>query len=366
MGGRAAPFRAHYWYDVPLLILSTTPWLFFTISGYVITRPFVDRLLTGRQLPATVPYALRRALRIFPLYVVALSAVIAINGTNGTKGWQLPFHYLLLQNLIPGQQQALFSVSWTLTIEVLFYASVPLLAAAVRGRGRTVAAERLAAVVLVSWLVSIGFTVIADLQGDGQIGLWLRGSAPAMWQTFCPGIMLAVVPHLRSPAWRRWLVDFPRRPAAIAVGVLAFAIGSTLFSYAPLRFGVVDYQVMFDANRPLFAVAYGLLIALAIRSRPWSGEGSWLFRLGLISYGVYLIHPVIEDLLLRKDLVPVPHGTFAALVVNSLCVAVPTVLLALASWRWFEQPAIELGRRLGDLWRGRFRAVIAPMAEPPL
>jgi peptidoglycan/LPS O-acetylase OafA/YrhL len=86
LGGRVAPIRAVYWYDVPLINLSSGVWLFFGISGYVITRPFVDRLVDGRPLPATVPYALRRGLRIFPLYWVALTAAIAIGGSAGTRG----------------------------------------------------------------------------------------------------------------------------------------------------------------------------------------------------------------------------------------------------------------------------------------
>ena len=86
LGGRAIPVRAERWYDVPLLQTVTGVWLFFAISGYVISKPFVDRLLTGRPLPELVPYALRRALRIFPLYWIALLAVIALAGAGPMAG----------------------------------------------------------------------------------------------------------------------------------------------------------------------------------------------------------------------------------------------------------------------------------------
>jgi peptidoglycan/LPS O-acetylase OafA/YrhL len=362
LGGRVAPVRAQHWYDVPLINLATGVWLFFAISGYVITRPFVDRLLTDQPLPAAVPYALRRALRIFPLYWISLTVLIAIDGSTGTRAWQFPFHYLLLNNLIPGRQQALFPAAWTLTLEVLFYIAVPLVAAAVRRARPALTAEQLAAIVLASWLLSIAFTVTADLQGDGQTGLWLRGSFPAMWQMFCPGIMLAIAPHLKHSPWRRWVVDFPRRRVAIAAGAAALLIGAALFADAPLRFGVVVYQLLFDASRPLFAVGYGLVVAAAIRSRPWGDAAPWLLRLGVASYGIYLIHPVIAALLLRVGLAPVPHNTLAGFVANLVCLLVLTVLVALAGWRWLEQPSIELGRRLGTEWSARR---VKTVALPP-
>lgn len=353
LGGRVAPLRAQHAYDVPLINLASGVWLFFAISGYVISRPFVDRLVAGEPLPATVPYALRRGLRIFPLYWVALTAVIAIDGIADTRGWQLPLHYLLLNNLVPGRQQALFPAAWTLTLEVLFYACVPILAAAARGRGRAVSAERLAALVLASWALSVAFTAFADLQGDGQTGLWLRGLLPAMWQMFCPGILLAVAPHLRPGRWRRWLVELPRTRAAAGAGAAALLAAGALYAEAPLRYGVIAYQLLFDFSRPLFAIGYGLLIAAAVRSPPWGERARWMLGLGGASYGIYLIHPVIAEALLRYGDVPEHRNTVAAFVLNTACLAALTIPLALASWSWFEQPAIALGRRLGALWQER-------------
>ncbi len=48
LGGRGVPVKAVYAYDVGLNALASGVWLFFAISGYVISRPFVDRLLDGR------------------------------------------------------------------------------------------------------------------------------------------------------------------------------------------------------------------------------------------------------------------------------------------------------------------------------
>lgn len=346
LGGRNPPVRAQHIYDVPLLTLATGVWLFFAVSGYVIGRPFVDRLLGVSPLPALGAYARRRAARIYPLYWIALTAVIAIAGSAGTVGWQYPVHYLLLNNLIPGRQEALFPAAWTLTLEALFYLALPLLVLALRARWPRPTPERVAGWIVASWGLSIAFTAVADLQGDSQTGLWLRGSLPAMWQMFCPGLLLAVVPHLRDSRFRRWLVDAGgARPPVALLGIAAAVLvpAAVLGAAAPLRYGVVDYQLLTDASRPLFAIGYGLILALAIAAPPWRAR--WPLALGLASYGIYLLHPVVAGLLTRWGLVPVAHDTLAAFVVNALVLALLTIPLALASWHWLERPLVELAAR---------------------
>jgi len=176
LGGRAVAVKARHGYDVPLITLATFVWLFFAISGYVITRPFVDRLLRGERLPCLGDYARRRAARIFPLFWLALSAQLVIAGGQGTRAWEYPVHYLLLNNLVPGRQGALFSVAWTLTLEALFYAVVPVLAIAVRRRRPEASAGWLARAVLVSWALSCSWTPAGRCSVSGTGCCWRRRS----------------------------------------------------------------------------------------------------------------------------------------------------------------------------------------------
>jgi peptidoglycan/LPS O-acetylase OafA/YrhL len=353
LGGRVLPVKAHYWWDVPVLSTATGVWLFFGISGYVIARPFVDRLLEGRPLPALVPYALRRVLRIYPLYWISLTVVILVTSVVGTSAWEYVVHYALLQNLVPGRQQALFSVAWTLTLEVIFYAAVPLLAFSLSRRRPT--PERLAAMVLVSWAASILFTMFADLQGGGKVGLWLRMWFPSMWQMFCPGILLAIAPHLRAPAWRRWLVELPATRLAYAVIGATFVVGALDSADAPLRFGVVGYQLIVDLSRPVLAVCFGLVLAAAIRMRPVRAR--WALQLGLASYGIYLLHAVLLEFFFfnrqGRDLVPLRHDAVGPYAVHLAFLAALTIPLALASWHWLERPSMRLARTLGTRWQAR-------------
>jgi peptidoglycan/LPS O-acetylase OafA/YrhL len=340
LGGRAIPIKARYWYDVPLITLATGVWLFFAISGYVIGRPFVDALVRGEPLPGLRSYAVRRMVRIYPLYWIALTAVIALDGGQGTRGWQYVVHYLLLNNLVPGRQGALFSVAWTLTLEVLFYVALPGLALAIRAWHPSSPATWLARAVLLSWALSIAFTEIADLQGDGQTGLWLRGSLPAMWQMFCPGLLIAIAPQLPQGRLRALLVTLPRRSRVWpVVAVAAIVPGALLGAAAPLRFGIPVYQLLVDASRPLFAVGYGLVLAAAIAAP--AGRERLAPVLGVASYGIYLLHPVIAALLQRLGIVAARGESAGAFVVNAIVLAGLTIALALLSWHWLERPLLR-------------------------
>lgn len=359
LSGRVVPLRAERWYDVLLLTGGSGVWLFFAISGYVISKPFIDRLVSGRPLPELVPYALKRSLRIFPLYWVTLTAVIAVAGAGITAFWHYPVHYALLHNLVPGRQGSIFSVAWTLTLELLFYIAVPILALALRRWGGAVSAERLATLVSGSFMASVLFTVGAGMSGtDLDGGVWLRGSLPAMWQMFCPGILLAIAPHLEVGSWRRVVVEWPKSRAALAVGAVALGVAVVLATLAPRRFGIEWYQVFNDAARPFFALAFGILIAAAMRSRPWGrGRTRFILHLGLVSYGVYLLHAVLIELLLgpAQQLLPLPREGLLAYIVHLMLLAGLTTLVATASWRFFEQPFIRLAGTLSERWRGRSR-----------
>ena len=89
-----------------------------------------------------------------------------------------------------------------------------------------------------------------------------------MWQMFCPGLMLALVPQLAPGRVREALVrPQPRRAVWWLPVSLSLTGGAVLAATAPLRFGIDIYQLLVDAARPLFAVGYGLIVAAAIADR---------------------------------------------------------------------------------------------------
>lgn len=357
LGGRRVPTHAEHWYDVFVMSTVSGVWLFFAISGFVISKPFIDRLIAGRPLPEIVPYAIRRAFRIFPLYWVALTAVILIAGAGATRPWQYVAHYALLHNLVPGRQGSIFSVAWTLTLEVLFYIAVPILAALIRSRYRAISAERLATLIVVSAVLSVAFTALGDMFGLSQTGLWLRTTLPATWQMFCVGMLLAVAPHLKPGSWKRWLVEVPSTRIATLAAIPILVVASLMLSVVPFRFGYKTYLLITDGSRPFFAIGFGLVLAYAVQSGPWfARRGRFLLRLGLISYGIYLLHAVALQALLTdwgKRFIPLHERGPLPYVVHIVYLAGLGIALAAVSWRWLETPCIAAGLRLSERWRNR-------------
>jgi peptidoglycan/LPS O-acetylase OafA/YrhL len=360
LGGRPIPLQAEHWYDAVSVQTATGVWLFFAISGFVISRPFVAALVEGGPLPPLVPYAIRRVLRIYPTYIVALLATVAVVGWIGPK--RLVLHGLLLHNLVPGRQGAVLSVAWTLTVEVLFYAAVPVVAAAVRWRwgARPVAAGWLVGAVLVTWAASILWTALGAFADDETISVWLRQVFPSMWGSFCPGILLAVMTstlRTEQPSLLRRLddlLDAPRRATLVAAGVGLVAAG--LNAYAIDLSHLSSSLVVYDLARPLFAVTYGIVVGLAMRAPAWRGPvGARLQWVGEISYGVYLFHGVLMYWLISdhaSGFMPLGNGP-VGYVLHVLFLLGITLPLAWASYRFVERPLLGSARRLGERFARR-------------
>ncbi|CAA9482029.1 MAG: hypothetical protein AVDCRST_MAG85-732 [uncultured Solirubrobacteraceae bacterium] len=325
-------------------------WLFFALSGYLIGAPFVRALADGSPLPRLGRYALRRGARILPAYWLALAVVLVVVPPVTLDWWQLPLHGALLHNLVPGEGQALFFVAWTLGIEALFYAFVPLGALAVRrARGpRPIDASSLMAGIGVLWGLSIAWSVWAAraYPGEGVAAVEnadaFRLSLPALLSAFCPGLLLIVAERAR-PRRYAWLAARPGVAVALAV---PFAVGGMLLFAA-------SSSVVFDLSHQLWSVAAGLVVLAALESPPRR-----LLRLvaplGLVSYGLYLWHYVallvLRDLELSVQAGPVSWPVRIALL---LAISLP---FAVASWLLVERPLLRRTAR----WR---RVPRAPVAE---
>ena len=129
--------------------------VFFALSGFLIYLPFMYRILDARPLPSIRDYARGRIFRVYPAYIVIfLIANFALSGlflSNAMETMQpgkdtgtgmivdplrILLHLSLLQNYFPGELQTGINSSWTLTIEITFYALLPLLSLAALRVGR--------------------------------------------------------------------------------------------------------------------------------------------------------------------------------------------------------------------------------------
>lgn len=345
--------------------------LFFVLSGYLISGPFVRALVGGRATPDLGRYALRRACRILPAFWVALAATAlllpAAPGGTGASGvehwWQLPVHALLLQNLVPGQVQSLLKVDWTLENELLFYLLVPLGAwAAARSTRRRTTPERLAAMAAAVWAAS-GLTAFAA----DQVAPFTTGSViarytlPSVVGLFCPGIIVAVA---LTPAGRRAggipgavnrLLARPRLTLASASALTVIGLVAWQASGSTTR-----RPYFLDVRWQLFAAACGLVLGVMVTHGGRVHRFSRLLApIGLVSYGIYLWHTIVIRVLSSTGFhLSAVHGSGTGLLVNAALVLGLTLVPATVSYRLVERPALR--------WSGRRslrpRASLAPIA----
>lgn len=123
------------WYGGFISHLNVGITLFFLISGFLLYRPYARAHLRGGPLPSIAWYARRRVLRIVPAYWVALTVLACWPGLEGvfTKEWWV--YYDFAQSYQFRWAFSGIEPTWSLSVEVAFYALLPFLGLALRSAG---------------------------------------------------------------------------------------------------------------------------------------------------------------------------------------------------------------------------------------
>jgi peptidoglycan/LPS O-acetylase OafA/YrhL len=146
--------------------------LFFFLSGFLMDRTFA-------QEPRLIPYIVRRSFRILPMYWVSIAAIFLLD-----PSWTV-FNVVTNAFFVAPvvHTPRMSGVYWTLYIEVVFYALVPLLWYLGR-RAIVLAPYFLIAIYVISWLAEVKisaapFYVVYCLAGM-QLGAWRRNALSGM------------------------------------------------------------------------------------------------------------------------------------------------------------------------------------------
>jgi peptidoglycan/LPS O-acetylase OafA/YrhL len=317
--------------------------IFFSLSGYLIAGPFLRALVDGRPLPRISSYFVRRAARIYPAYWIAFAAVlILLWPAGGVRPYQFPVHLVLLQSSWPayGEPTGIFFVAWTLGVEAAFYVFVPLAALVLRAvhptRWRP---GRLAAVVIAGGVASAVWTYIAGTTFGGAgslLHLWAQIGLQDWLYAFAPGMVVALAATAGADGalWRgfRRLMATPwlTLPAAAALWGLAYAMERSSSVGLALNDQVV------------FVLASGLLLGTLVVAGPWiTPIVRVLAPIGLISYGIYLWHDIVVQVIWQHTSIGLRGGP-AAWLGDCVIVAVITLPLATLSWFAVERPSMRL------------------------
>lgn len=282
--------------------------LFFVISGFVLYLPYAS----GERRLDLASFAAARFLRIFPAWWTAV--IVAGLVTGITWGWANLGQLALLQ-LWWAPEHDPVPQGWSLSAELVFYASLPLLVWAF-------ARYRAARVPMLLALISVGWLVAVPLYQDHRV------FTPLTWiDQFAFGMLAAIV-VTRGVRVRWWV--------AVAALVLAAWILSLEKSSAPAPYGY-PFPSLAAA---CFAVAVAWLATSSFRvprAFVWTGT---------VSYGVYLWHLPLLAMAVDGWLWDLPDP------VELLLVAAASLVLGWLSWRIVEQPALRQRHRVTALVRG--------------
>jgi peptidoglycan/LPS O-acetylase OafA/YrhL len=291
--------------------------IFFVLTGFLLFRPWVRAAVAGSAPPNLTRYARHRVRRILPGYVLTVLAVFALYtvftpGPNPGQTWYGLVRYLTFTQIYTDDYlitllQTGLSQTWSLAVEVAFYAVLPGLAYLLLRTGwrprRTLAALMALATITPLWLLATNAEFLPN-----SAGMWL----PAHLASFAGGMALAVLEVTGARC---------RATAAISLAVVLYLAVSTMdTASAPVTKALAYAAIATLVVAPIALNDLGWYpTLLSTRPMVWLGE---------ISYEVFLLHvpimAVTTYLVLRW---PLFTGSLPGLLAATLALTIPAAWL---------------------------------------
>ena len=335
--------------------------VFFLISGFLLYRPYVAAAAKGLPPPAWRRYARRRFLRIAPAYWVALTVLAIGPGLFGvfTGDWWV--YYGLLQpypiyDPVAACARELLSCgiapTWSLSVEVAFYAALPIYAVVVRRlTAKAGPTARMWADVALLAVLAIASLALRLTLLDRPALWWAYSTIATNFVWFALGMAVAVLSV--AVDHRRTIRAAPRFP--VRLDAVAWGAAVALYCLLSLRL-LPPTAASTGLNRSQHVVehlgmgAVALLVLLpAVFGARTPGLlsrflGNRVFAwLGRISYGIFLWHfPIMFYVADAGGADWLPGNPFISLSAATLLVTVP---LAAMSFYLVEKPLIRWSRR---------------------
>lgn len=260
--------------------------LFFVLSGFLITGILLDTREAPNYLGA---FFIRRVLRIFPLYFGALALFLVLLPAAGLTppGWgehQL-WYWVYLANWTQAYEGGSLPHFWSLAVEEQFYVLWPFVVLGLGPRPLLRACVVLAGMSLAVRAAMVAAGVLPEaiyMFTTSRIDALLLGGAAACLLRLPGG----------TPAWAA-------RPRTLWVFALALGAAGFVATKAYPRTTPLGQTVGYSILALVFAATILALFQEA-RSPSWLGRllsSPPLRALGLYSYGMYVFHKPLHDLI---------------------------------------------------------------------
>jgi peptidoglycan/LPS O-acetylase OafA/YrhL len=306
--------------------------LFFVISGFLFTWGGlqVDRFDWRK-------FYTNRVLRIYPLYVLVLLAVVCLGYGQIDLGGFVQ-RLVGFGNLMPGHND-FDIVLWTISVELQFYMLFPFLLGLLKRKGIWYLAGLVAILVAVRLIARLDHISLHD---------------PVYWtllgrlDQFLVGMGLAWLVHRRG--WLKATDEAPsprRFPtwalAGLAIGFTVELVGLfSLYTNLGWKYGESYFLVVWPLLEAVTWAGIGIgYVGLARRFKPW-----WLGAVqfvGMISYSLYLLHyPIMKAVhAARLDIVIAGHPMASGWATTLLVILPASLALALLTYYVVEKPPLD-------------------------
>jgi peptidoglycan/LPS O-acetylase OafA/YrhL len=258
--------------------------LFFFLSGFLMDQTF-------SRDPRLKAYAIRRSFRILPMYWLSIVLIFCWQSQWSVRDALANATFLTM----PLHVTRMSGVYWTLYVEVMFYALVPLLWVA-GARVSVASVYLLLAVYSIAWVAGVSIT-----------------DAP-FYVIYC---LLGMQFGMR----RRKIIG----TTTLSLSVVAVAIGS---SWLPIVSPYLGLAPLICSALVLIALEY----PLRQHTLEWVGD---------VSYSLYLLHPIVGYWILYSL-----NSAGGSPWLSSIAGIAASFALSAVTFAMIERPIIDAGRRL--------------------
>jgi len=350
--------------------------VFFIISGYIVPAS-LERKGSVRT------FWVSRLFRLYPLYLLAVGIAVvlyfvhfgSLRGEGADPEASFFSQLLMMSNVLGGEN--LPNVVWSLSYEMVFYLLITaLFIARVHKRSSWYALAFAVAAVAIGGLLPQAYlihnvatprliAVLADLAvlAGLAFAVVLRGMSRLLGAAMAAVVAIALLAFNGGWIWpwealsilalmftgtmfyRAEQGQYPwRRAIAIGVGVFALIIAAGLWHSHAL--GMSAHAELLWERKWVSAFALAGLTfgaGLALRHVRWPRPLTWL---GLISFSVYLLHPLLIESYHHFSWTRLHHPFWLQVL---LAAAFLAVLIAVSSVTYLlvERPMQKVGRRVG-------------------
>jgi exopolysaccharide production protein ExoZ len=294
---------------------------FFAISGFSLYIAYCHRLSTIADVKG---YFIRRFFRIAPVFYVALLVRLLIVQPIPDATYNIFMNFTFLFGFSNPGATSLLTGGWSIGVEVVFYLLFPIVLLLTRRRILPLTVCTGAAILVMVHLVNATLTGQRVMTAQ----LWSDYTQPESFGGYFMFGMLLGELYLRMPQWKGHSVAF----ILAAVALLPFVLVSSstpedlLTSWTG---GILMIStLLFTGATSFIREPRGKLLSIA----------TWF---GILSFPVYLLHPLVHHALLRLGVQPVAIRLFLAFGL--------TILLSYLIHHALEKPARDYGRQLTAL-----------------